>query len=622
MYIRYKHIAYFILAALLMIACNENEIENVTQDKVAFAAGVDKYSTRLSQDGSQWTEGDQIGVYSFPTGATTTAHFSNVIYAAGSTAAATVFNPVNEPITYPKDGSAVDFIAYYPYHSAMSSDIYPIDLSDQTASLVAHDLMYAKSNNGGSGHTEEAVVSLGFTHQLTKIIINLVNNEDGEPVTPDEDGVAIKGMNTTANFNLKTGVLSGATTSTDILPYMNENSIEAILLPFTVADGHEFAITVSGNKFLWKISDKFSTLDMKAGYSYTFKVTVNTSDIVDVELVQFDGSSISPWGDGGGDAQEPTEPEEPNEPEEIEDFNIPADYTVITPSSETAGSIRTAIQGATDAKVAIKLAAGNYTESGKITVPATVKSLLIVGEVGATKPVIITKELLALSEGDIDLVHLYNVELAGTDVAGGYFSNHNSATKMGTITFEHCIVHDFRGVMRVRTNAEIGKYQIVNSIFYRIGGYNLLTLEDTSKASVVELSKSTFYHLGSRGLYLRTDFPTAVTVDQCTFHQGPYYAIAQFTHADCTLEFTKNLIGAEFDITDTSVSSNGSERGISIRSGGKLVAESDNYYATNTKWLTDPIGTDCGFTTGELFKNPVGIDFTQSKVKAGDPRWY
>jgi len=619
MYIRYKHIAYFLLTAVLMTACNEHETETVTQDEVTFAAGVGKYATRLNQDGNQWTEGDQIGVYSFASGATTTTHFSNVAYTAAATAAATVFNPANDAITFPKDGSAVDFMAYYPYLSIMSDDVYPINLSNQETSLVAHDLLYARSNNDGTGHTE-GTVSLGFTHQLAKIIINIVDNKTGAIITPDAGGMIIKGMNTTANFDLKTGLLSGAATSTDITPYMNGSSTEAILLPFTVADYHDVIMTVGGNKYLWTMSDKFSGLAMQAGYSYTFKVTLNTSEIPDVELVQFNGSSISPWGDGGGEAQEPTEPEDLN------DFDIPADFTVISLSPGTAGSIRSAIQGATADKVAIKLAAGSYTESSIIYVPAAVKSLLIVGEVGATKPIISTKELISFANGDLEVVHLYNVELAGTDVGAGYFCNHNNGTSIGAIgrlTFEHCVVHDFRGVMRIRTGIQIGTYQIVNSIFHRIGGYSLLHLEGASSAPVIELSKSTFYHLGSRGLNLAAQTTTsAVTINQCTFHQGPYHPIVVFGQTGSTLNFTMNLIGTAFDINDTSVVSNTTARGISVMSGGTMDIDTGNYYASNTIWQGTPVGADCGFSTTELFTNPAGLDFTQSKVNAGDPRWY
>jgi len=602
-----------------MTACNEHETETVTQDEVTFAAGVGKYATRLNQDGNQWTEGDQIGVYSFASGATTTTHFSNVAYTAAATAAATVFNPANDAITFPKDGSAVDFMAYYPYLSIMSDDVYPINLSNQETSLVAHDLLYARSNNDGTGHTE-GTVSLGFTHQLAKIIINIVDNKTGAIITPDAGGMIIKGMNTTANFDLKTGLLSGAATSTDITPYMNGSSTEAILLPFTVADYHDVIMTVGGNKYLWTMSDKFSGLAMQAGYSYTFKVTLNTSEIPDVELVQFNGSSISPWGDGGGEAQEPTEPEDLN------DFDIPADFTVISLSPGTAGSIRSAIQGATADKVAIKLAAGSYTESSIIYVPAAVKSLLIVGEVGATKPIISTKELISFANGDLEVVHLYNVELAGTDVGAGYFCNHNNGTSIGAIgrlTFEHCVVHDFRGVMRIRTGIQIGTYQIVNSIFHRIGGYSLLHLEGASSAPVIELSKSTFYHLGSRGLNLAAQTTTsAVTINQCTFHQGPYHPIVVFGQTGSTLNFTMNLIGTAFDINDTSVVSNTTARGISVMSGGTMDIDTGNYYASNTIWQGTPVGADCGFSTTELFTNPAGLDFTQSKVNAGDPRWY
>jgi hypothetical protein len=123
-------------------------------------------------------------------------------------------------------------------------------------------------------------------------------------------------------------------------------------------------------------------------------------------------------------------------------------------------------------------------------------------------------------------------------------------------------------------------------------------------------------------LNAQTSTSSAVTIDQCTFHQGPYYSIVQFGQTNGTLNFTKNLIGTAFDITDTSVITYTSERGISVISGGTMGTNTGNYYASNTIWQGTPVGTDCGFSTTELFANPVGLDFTQSKVDAGDPRWY
>ena len=211
-------------------------------------------------------------------------------------------------------------------------------------------------------------------------------------------------------------------------------------------------------------------------------------------------------------------------------------------------------------------------------------------------------------------------------MSAGYFSNHNNGTSVGAIgrlTFEHCVVHDFRGVLRMRSAVQIGKYEIKNSVFHRIGNYSLMTLEGDSSAPIVELSKSTFYHLGGRGINLSKQSTTSeVTIDQCTFHQGPYYAIVQFSSAGGTLNFTKNLIGGAFDITDTSVVSQSNERGVSVVSNGTLVVDEGNFYASNTLWNGTPVGTDSGFSIAELFANPAGLDFTQSKVNAGDPRWY
>lgn len=244
--------------------------------------------------------GDKVGIYMVETGKTTVLNYSNVPYTAASSAESTAFTANETRIYYPENEAPVDFVAYYPYTSAVADFIYPISLANQASSLVAHDLMVAKADNNGSGFTSGSV-SFTFAHQLSKLTLNFLD-ESGNAITPDANGVVIKGMNTTAKFNLSTGLLSDKAATADITPYKYNNSFDAVLLPFTFASGHEVEVTIGGTKYVWTMSNSYAGLEMKAGYSYIFNITVKTATSkVEAILIDFNGNSIAPWGDNGGD---------------------------------------------------------------------------------------------------------------------------------------------------------------------------------------------------------------------------------------------------------------------------------------------------------------------------------
>ncbi|MCC8186168.1 MAG: DUF5123 domain-containing protein [Bacteroides sp.] len=126
--------------------------------------------------------------------------------------------------------------------------------------------------------------------------------------------------------------------------------------------------------------------------------------------------------------------------------------------------------------------------------------------------------------------------------------------------------------------------------------------------------QSTFYNLAGRGLYANnpTDAST-VTIDQCTFNQGPMYAIAQFKDAfGGSITFTNNIVGLPYDTT----------RGVSVWSNATSTSASGNYYVSDTSWQSTAVGEDCGYTAAQLFADPDNGNFTQSRLAAGDPRWY
>lgn len=600
-----RKIIYFVaLASItsLLSSCNDSqEAKGLSNKAITFASGVGNYNSRVSQEGNQWSAGDQIGITMLQSGTQSVLEYANIPYRAEAAAQTTVFQPVGTTITYPEVEQAVDFMAYYPYMGELSDGSYPINLADQSASLVAHDLLYATANNQGNGYLSGSV-AFGFTHQLAKLRLKFVD-ESNQPLAIDAHSIAIEGMHTTAQFSFASATLEQQATVTSITPYLHENSYEAILLPFTMGAGHQVSITVAGIPYLWKMDATHAALEIKAGTAYTFKVTVKTSEAeIEAVLVNYDGSSIAPWGDGGADNQEK---------EVVDDLEIPADYEQIEVAM--GGSISAALASASTAKVAILLeSAATYEEAGSLNVPASVKSLMIVGKSGVTPPSFYLHGNLILA-ADIDLIHLYNLELHGR-YGDSYFMNQSTKVALGAVIIQSSIVRDVRGILRLRSGCTMESYKIVNSIVYNINNYNLLSLENESGATTVELSKSTFYNLSSRGLYLNSAAaPSSVLIDQCTFNQGPMYAVAQFSSAHKgAITFTNTIMGLPYS----------DARGISVWSNAESTTESGNYYVSDTVWNGTPVGQDCGKTASALFADPAAGDFTQSAVQAGDPRWY
>lgn len=597
---KFKYLYKAAILASILLSCNNDDHQNIHSDKVTFVSGVDKL--RTSQDGTKWSVGDQIGVYMSENGKTNFLK-SNIPYKATTASQSSAFKALEENLIFPTDNTPVSFTAYYPYSDAVTEMKFPISIANQSESLIAHDLMYAKSDNNGKGFIT-GVVSFQFKHQLSKLILNLVD-EKGNVLVADNDGIFIKGMNTQATFDLLTGTLGEATNHANIIPYKNDKSYEAIILPSTVGNGYELELRISGNRYIWAINNSFANLELKPGHAYTFKITVKTSSAeIEAELVDINGNSINPWGNGGDD-NKPADKVDP-----IPDLAIPSDYEQI--SVANGSLIQKAITEATASKVALVLAdGGNYSE-GSFVIPASIKSLILVGKSGMNTPSVYIGGSLK-AEGNMDLIHIYNVNLNGV-LASSYFINQNVEVTIGKMLLDYCSVHDMRGVVRLQTSpSKINDLEINNSIIYNIGNYNILAVDAGAVCSVT-LNRSTCYNLSGRGFNLsKMTEATTVTIKDCTFNQGPLYAIAQFSKdTGATMIFNNNIVGMPYNAT----------RGISVTSNATTLTESNNFYVTNTVWQGSAVGTDCNLTDAALWPNVEEANFKQTALKAGDPRWY
>jgi len=184
-----------------------------------------------------------------------------------------------EDIIYlPEDGSAVNFVAYYPYRKTLTSYLYPVDVSDQS-SQEAIDLLYSHNTNPYT--KADKSVPFSFSHQLVKLVLNL------KPAADDESlqgiTVRIQGMKTEAAFDLTTGQLSikedsGKDIVFKTLTHTNGSVLaEAILLPAAPLSGVKIVFTLpSGATTTWAFTDE---MFFDAGNRYTYDVILKGTQV-------------------------------------------------------------------------------------------------------------------------------------------------------------------------------------------------------------------------------------------------------------------------------------------------------------------------------------------------------
>lgn len=179
----------------------------------------------------------------------------------------------DQTIYFPEDGKTVDFIAYYPFKQSLSSNVYPVDLSNQ-AQQNSIDLMYSNNATGLSKTSTNA--NLIFSHQLAKVEFTVRNGEGVANLTGLTASLA--GLNTKADFDLATGVLSNASQSMDVDAKVGiKNTLtvaEAILLPLADASGKLVTFNLPGAKFKFNLptSTKF-----EAGKRYTYEIELKNA---------------------------------------------------------------------------------------------------------------------------------------------------------------------------------------------------------------------------------------------------------------------------------------------------------------------------------------------------------
>ena len=283
------------LSTLALMSCknNDDNSEWYGSEGIVFTSAI---QSRVS--GNTWNANDEVGIYMMNSGSgieAATAQNKKYIAQTNGTLTAASGNGIYLP-----ESGSVDFIAYYPYTTSVSGNKIAVNVSDQSKP-AAIDLIYSNGTKGFEA-TSATTVSLAFTHQLTKITLNVT--KDATVETLSGLTVNMKGISTEGEFNLADGTLTATAGTNNKEVAMNVNAegttATAIILP-TAAASEQTAINLtfnlSGQSFTYTI-DNTSIFEKGTNVTFNANLSINNGKPV----VTVGNATITAWTEkAGGD---------------------------------------------------------------------------------------------------------------------------------------------------------------------------------------------------------------------------------------------------------------------------------------------------------------------------------
>lgn len=285
------------LSTLALMSCtnNDDNSEWYGSEGIVFTTAI---QSRVS--GNTWNANDEVGIYMMNAGSgieAATAQNKKYIAQTNGTLTAAPGNGIYLP-----ESGNVDFIAYYPYTTSVSGNKLAVNVSDQS-NPAAIDLIYSNGTKGVAA-TTATTISLEFTHQLTKVTLNVTKDETIE--TLNGLGVNIKGISTEGEFNLADGTLTATagTNNKDVAMYIDAQgttaTATAIILPTAASTDQtslNLTFNLNGQSFTHTISDA-SIFEKGTNVSFNAKLSINNGKPV----VTVGNATINNWTEKpGGD---------------------------------------------------------------------------------------------------------------------------------------------------------------------------------------------------------------------------------------------------------------------------------------------------------------------------------
>ena len=278
----------FAALALTLAACN-NDNENLNDGPVAaqFIADITP-ATRVNSEGTDWTDGDRIGV--------TGAGFTNVPYKREKGKFVTDGTTI-----YFNDTETHTFNAYYPYQSDGGTVTVNTAADKQGPGI---DFLFA---SGAKGSTRSPEVSFtdktdkggednSFHHRMSLIKFTFKPG-DGlifngmEPADYMLDGLKHEGTFDTATG---TTAVTEAAESPITMQLGGATTSQVIILPQGVTTSLDLTVSFNGLDYTTTLPNpsKPEANQFSAGYAYTYNITLNNKGITVEE------PEITPWEPG------------------------------------------------------------------------------------------------------------------------------------------------------------------------------------------------------------------------------------------------------------------------------------------------------------------------------------
>lgn len=272
----------FAALALALAACNnDNETLNTTDPVAARFTAEIAPATRVNSEGTEWTEGDRIGV--------TGADFTNVPYKREYG----MFVP-DGTVIYFDDAETHTFHAYYPYQ-AEDGTVTVSTAADKQGPDI--DFLFA---SGATGDTHNPTVSFtgdhAFKHCMSLIKFTFKPGDgimfsETEPASYTLGGLKLEGTFDTATG---TTAVTAAAESPITMQLNGATASQVIILPQGVTIPLDLSVSYYGQSYkaTLKLPETPTANFYTAGYAYTYNITLNNKDI------EVNEPDITPWEPG------------------------------------------------------------------------------------------------------------------------------------------------------------------------------------------------------------------------------------------------------------------------------------------------------------------------------------
>ena len=278
----------FAALALTLAACN-NDNENLNDGPVAakFIADITP-ATRVNSEGTDWTEGDRIGV--------TGASFTNVPYVRENGMFVT-----DGTVIYFDDTETHTFHAYYPYQ-AEGGTVAVSTAADKQGTGI--DFLFA---SGATGDTRNPVVEFtdktkdggadnSFHHCMSLIKFTFKPGDGLRFSETEPAGYTLEGLKHEGTFDTATGTtaVTEAAESPITMQLGGATTSQVIILPQEVNSSLDLTVSFNGLDYTTTLPNpsKPEANQFSAGYAYTYNITLNNKGI------EVSAPTITPWEPG------------------------------------------------------------------------------------------------------------------------------------------------------------------------------------------------------------------------------------------------------------------------------------------------------------------------------------